>query len=1035
MAASTHRPNYPHLFQQASHNHHPSQTETFLGQITIESPAELPPEFNSRFKPSTWNQQGKKQQNDANSIPKFAPEAVDQNIDFLEPPKENSNAVPFDGVNKEKILNHRTRVFAPKAEAAKYSRGQVKDYFVNNNGDVFITTKTPFVPKATTPQPPAKATTEKRNSFVPSTKSTGKPLSFNIRSNKKPFVPKNFVSTSPKNTFNLESLLEEPIDNTRLSEHDDDVEVIKFATAAPEEAVLTTVQYEQQHVADDSRDSEYYDYDTTEAEEEVHTTNVPEINTEHNEDPAEFDETKDNDVNTTNTKQHPLNESSYDVLTMKPSTMVKDDNFKEFIDSTVIDSTTEDPVFSTSLFVNVPAQPEVEETELPPTEEDTSNPNDDTHLIGGAVVSVVTTKSVINNTLAASITPSTISGPQVSSPSPLNIDNSTDTWVVVASVQTSRSVSGARYLPSAVVEQDERTKLLNEPLPEEEGEEEKEDGSAEDKEEEGEEENKQKGGVHENEEDQEKETDEEVEHKEQAHEEEEAVQDDHEENKEDTDTSDHDTATEAEEEITTIHNEQEVVPTTKQKTSTESLIDKLDRVQSDLSSGFLSGGFKNGNNIAVITEGMSDKMDETTMLNVAKSSTTVSTTEATTTTTQKSSLPAVVIKKFSSNSRPSSTARPIKKIFDSAKQDDLSGLLPPGFKTRYRNNRKTTTTTTTTTSAPEEELQNDEPVANTTTGRSSKNSFKNKVQVQDVSAFLPPGYKLETEKEKEETPKILEDLLTKIKFEDVSHLLPPGYKPPEDNKNDSRSQNPLSAASQTVSDKPAENKTKSVSGILKNVKEDDISSFLPPGYKNRKTITTTTQKPKGLLANTKPLDISAFLPPGYKPPSDTGTENAKGSETILSKAKPVEDISALLPPGYKPPKLSSTTTTKPKGVESLLKEAKPVDISAFLPPGFKLRSTSTTEKPNAIINTTAETAQSPPPNLLPPGYKAPTETSKSSSTSSTSSTSGGFKVVFPSRPGAGSRKTGQRLTTAKSSAVEVTSSVTSPTIHKGWPSR
>lgn len=48
---TTLRPNYSHLFSKTHHNHDPSQTETFLGQITLQNPIEGPPQF-GEFKPS-----------------------------------------------------------------------------------------------------------------------------------------------------------------------------------------------------------------------------------------------------------------------------------------------------------------------------------------------------------------------------------------------------------------------------------------------------------------------------------------------------------------------------------------------------------------------------------------------------------------------------------------------------------------------------------------------------------------------------------------------------------------------------------------------------------------------------------------------------------------------------------------------------------------------------------------------------------------------------------------------------------------------
>lgn len=828
------------MFSQ-NHHHNP-QTETFLGQITIQSPADLPPEFSGHVNPA-WDEQLKKQDQKENGV-------------------------------LDNILNHRSRIFAPDNETKLQGRGQVKDYFVNSNGDVFITTKTSFVPKPTPPPPVARPTTERHNPFSPSSRLS----SFNVKPSKKPQDP-----TSPRNTIDLEPLLEEPIRETDSNDHSDDVQVIKLAPEPSEEAVLTTTgkQPTEEIKEEEEENEEYYDYDTTETD-TIETTELPQDY-----------ETEYIESNTEKPKTH----ANYEVLTMKPSPMVKDDNFKEFVDSGFIDSTTEEIpttfASASSSKVNVPMPMSVNNSLM------------DGILIGGAVVSVVTTKSVVNNTVIASS-----ATPLPAATTPSSAGNTTDTWVVVASVQTSRSVSGARYLPSSVVEQDERTKLLNEPF----------------------------------------------------------VDEQHEDPEANT------TEVPFDEEVKTN-------VTSTPKTSTESLIDKLDRVQSDLSSGFLTGGFKDGNNIAVITEGMSDKIDEAT--STSSTTTTTTTTARTTTTVRSTSLPPVIIKKFSPNSRPSTTSRP-KKNFDTLKQDDIGSFLPQGYKQRYPNNRKSSTTTTTTTS-PLDVPQSDEPA-------------------------------------KKESPKSLEDLLGKIKFEDVSALLPPGYKPPQDEKSTTTStatpkiaiQDDISAFLPPGFKNPeSTTKPKTTSDILKNAKQDDISALLPPGYKNSyknrrittTTTTTTTAKPKSLLANAKPVDISAFLPPGYKPPKDESEEKPNNVSAILSKVKPVDDISALLPPGYKPPKPAE----KSKDVEGLLKDAQPVDLSALLPPGYKQRS-STTEKPEVSTKSDiAPTSETPKPS------------------------GGGVKVVFPNRPGAGTRKP-LRLTPPKSVSVE-TASVTSPTIHKGWPTR
>lgn len=107
------------------------------------------------------------------------------------------------------------------------------------------------------------------------------------------------------------------------------------------------------------------------------------------------------------------------------------------------------------------------------------NTSDSSILIGEIVVSVVTTKSVVNGTISVPTT-SPITTEQVMSPPSLLFVGTTDSPVpetvtddsskILASVQTSRSISGARFLPFPVIDRMEhgnslptkRTSLLSE---------------------------------------------------------------------------------------------------------------------------------------------------------------------------------------------------------------------------------------------------------------------------------------------------------------------------------------------------------------------------------------------------------------------------------------------------------------------------------------------------------------------------------------------------------------------------------------------
>lgn len=683
----------------------------------------------------------------------------------------------------------------------------------------------------------------------------------------------------------------------------------------------------KENTNDLNKDEEYYDDEQDE---------------EYDDESEEY--VQENDETTTPSKTT----KSYDVLTTKPSTLMKDNNFNDFVDTSSLHTTSQRPKTNdaekeTPMTVSVSSSVGTKKGTTKINDED-KNDKKTQKEYPELVVSVVTSKTIVNNTVVAPVTTADglVSSTESLSNQTLLDDNSTESWIVVASVQTSRSVSGARYIPFSVIEQDERVKLLNEP--------------------------------------------------------------DEMENSTNITPTEDDFSTE--DVLSTLPE-----TSTKIKTSTESLIDKLDRVQSDLSSGLLTGGFKN-DNIAVIKENSPDKMDVSTMETIT------STTTPTIPTTTKP-YPQVNIRRYSPGNRP--TTPKSKRLLPKATkpsetskagapkataQDDITSLLPPGYKPRAKEGSS---------AGLLQEIfaklkPSDTKANNLEKVNRSEELLKNVKEV-DIAAFLPPGFKLpQSEHSTEKTPDI-SSLLKNVKpVEDISSLLPPGYKPP---------------------------KSADTSDIFEKAKPVDISALLPKGYKPPKTDETTK-----LFEMAKPVDdISALLPPGYKLPKTTSTTNSPISD-ILAKAKPVNDISALLPPGYKNKPGPKNAT---KGVDNLLKNAQPVDISAFLPPGYNKFKTSTPKTPVTI-------SQELPSNLLPPGYKAPSKTTKvpdnllppgfkaaeetkettTSSAPVTSTAAGTVKVVFPSRPG-GARKTA-RITTPKPVEKSI-NKPTSPTIQKGWPVR
>lgn len=579
---------------------------------------------------------------------------------------------------------------------------------------------------------------------------------------------------------------------------------------------------------------------------------------------------------------------------------------------------------------------------------------DEMEVLGEAVVSVVTTKSVINGSTStmepdesefydeeepttqdesqydatAEKTTSTETINHSSSPSPISSskkvtpdpdvdydpedltdsleqnagNSSTENYLVVASVQTSRSVSGARYLPFPQVEQEEKKQALSEL-----------DATSEEEDEGLDVQNNGTRPI-------------------------DPLNDDSIDpttlptiriasttEEEDTDVVEVETSTiVAEPSAATVSIQATPISSTEQAAipsqSTESTIDKLDRVQSELldRSGLLTGKFP-------ILNEMPDPTSTSTTEDVLVAGTSA----------------PVVIRKFMP--RTTAVPRPHKKeksqpvpVFEDLHADDLTeSLLPPGFKPRnnsYRNKKVTTPIASTTST----EIPVEVDVPTTEVHHRSANisrSFKNHPLVQDT--HIP----IKKEKEKVvEHPK--RGYTTKHPFVTVSdsvnlaQFLPPGYKPPKTTKK------PQSAVAPPDDFKPISDSSNKKPAAFIPV-ADNIASFLTPGY----------QPPAGELPEEIPIAddiLRKLLPNGYVTPkttvkpkldppkihkfseSDTAPKPTDASDTnivdnILNKIQ-FKDVSALLPPGFKPEVAATEatpleTTTKagykvvfPKGI-------------------------------------------------------------------------------------------------------------------------
>lgn len=524
-------------------------------------------------------------------------------------------------------------------------------------------------------------------------------------------------------------------------------------------------------------------------------------------------------------------------------------------------------------------------TTMPSIEDKTSTPDKlevttYKRILGQQVVSVVTSKTIVEGSTPKYEEETTTEEENYPSSTKATPKKSTtEDYYVIASVQTSRSVSGAHFLPFEHVEQEEKKKSRIELS------------------------NKKLLGEHEsNTEEPEARTTQVTETENVSSE----IQDD-----EDYHAHEVTTLSASDDALTTLATTQKYAPLP----STESIIDKLDRVQSDLSLGVLSGEFP------ILKDRSSKKTKPTTTNNpIAEEPETGENEEVKVATPIPTTVkPLVLIRKFSPKSavttkRPSTTQkvhvksstteevitttpntstsesgqRVNKKIsFDAIAQDDLVGLLPPGYKpTNSFKNKKFSTTQTP--NVKDESLQTKS--RNSTISRSYKansptlnspvlKNFKNK----DKFAGSRPAEENETENvPKKVLNKLFASSATSDEDVDIKKLLPPDFKPVNESE--------LAVIPLAI---------------------DDISKFLPPGFKLDPTPEKSTEAPKIKILDD---EISKFLPPGYKPPA----EEKKPEDILSSILGKIKLTSDLLPadfkeaetPVYRPSTTEVPTTTK-----------------------------------------------------------------------------------------------------------------------------
>ena len=287
--------------------------------------------------------------------------------------------------------------------------------------------------------------------------------------------------------------------------------------------------------------------------------------------------------------------------------------------------------------------------------------------------------------------------------------------------------------------------------------------------------------------------------------------------------------------------------------------------------------------------------------------------------------------------RTTTTFKP-RSLADLFKHRDGLKITEQGGTTEQTTLPPTTEVTTTTTSqrpTPKSIINRFRPSTKEATTTSTTTSRPK------LGGFKPRG--------KEQT---VRDLLASIPKDDIGGLLPRDFS--NSNKRPSETK-PSRPTFKRPSNLPSRRPTPS------NIKTDDVSKFLPPGFNLESTTTTTTDTSliADILSSIEQEDISKFLPNDFKSdsssnsrpkpprlfkPADTTTTTTTKETTEKSKSNNLfdsvnfDDVSAFLPPGFKPEETETTSTTnKPDfklDISSLFDDIKTEDVSSLLPPGF-----------------------------------------------------------------------------------------------------
>merc|ERR1711892_1018948 len=242
-----------------------------------------------------------------------------------------------------------------------------------------------------------------------------------------------------------------------------------------------------------------------------------------------------------------------------------------------------------------------------------------------------------------------------------------------------------------------------------------------------------------------------------------------------------------------------------------------------------------------------------------------------------------------------------------------------------------------------------------------KDRFKLKelpIKKDDINKFLPEGYKPSTRtKANFNSDSLLRELLNKLKDKDLDKLV--GEKSSSTRKFGSGAPTRNFSPESTTT----RGSTKSVR-ISDSVTREDVSKFLPPGYKP-----STTPEPDKLELNDlfknveiEPVELPAsLLPPGFKPEPKYSSKNSRPKS---SKVEPEEIPFGLLPKDYPKEDLKIEAadlpaSLLPKGYNNKFK-IEPEEVPAsLLPKGFNTDKLKDIKIENADL----------PASLLPKDYR------------------------------------------------------------------